>query len=90
MTIKAPFKLGFRNEGQFVNAYFMPLPADRESAPLLLGSMRKTLMRSDSDIWDRWKAIMTAAFALQIKVVLGFEASMSETPAPESERSGQA
>lgn len=84
----APFRLAFREEGDFVNAYLAP--RETMKGAMLLASIRTNLVRPDSH-WDDYVDFMKNVFTTAIKLGLGIEPTdMEVRPAPEHERSGKA
>lgn len=79
------FRLAFRAEADFVNAYYAP-PATMDGA-ILVSSMRRRMLDDDPVLWDDWKTLIRLAFERHM-ARLGLTAphEWNETPAPEHER----
>lgn len=81
-----PYRIAFRAEGAFVNAYFAP-PETMDGA-ILVSSVRKTMLNEDPELWEDWRTLMRMAFE-RYHERLGLPvAEWKEIPAPEHERAG--
>lgn len=88
-TVRTPFRLAFRSEGDFVNAYYAATDTMKDA--LLLGSMRKSILNRSPGTWDVWRMLMQDVLAHACDDALG--AAPTEfimERAPEHERSGAA
>lgn len=84
---QAPFRLAFRHEGEYVNAYLASRETMEDST--LLATCRVTMLNGRVDFWDRWKAMVTEMFGAVVEDVTGSEpVRYDEERAPEHERSG--
>ena len=83
-------RVGFREEGDFWNAYWMPKQDSAEGA-ILLGSLRLSLVKPRDPIYRGFMALMQDASGRLIEEVAG-EAPTWGKPrvAPEGDRSGSA
>jgi hypothetical protein len=85
---KAPFRLAYRKEGEFVNAYYAE-PGTMEGA-ILLGSMRVSILDSTPGLFDDFQACMRKALEQACRNV-GFDMGPWQVfHAPEHERTGDA
>jgi hypothetical protein len=82
-----PIRLAIRSEGEFVNAYHAETGTMKGA--LLLGSIRRTLLRQQPDLFDTWKSLMSKAYSQMIEDALSVKPTMIEEPAPEHERAGR-
>ena len=86
---QAEIRLAIREEGQNVNAYLASM-AGMDDA-ILIGSIRKALLRMRPELFEQFKALMTSAMTTLIEVGgAGKVLSYNEEPAPEHERAGHA
>jgi hypothetical protein len=82
-----PFRIAFREEGEFCNVYLAKL--DSMDNAILLGSMRLTVLRVG--VFEDYKALMQKWASAAIEDVLGVTPhEFIEERAPEHERSGKA
>lgn len=82
------FRIAFRAEGDFVNAYFAK--PDTMDDALLVSSIRRSMLEGDGPLWDAWRALMRTAFEAHFRT-LGFGAhEWKDLRAPEHERTGEA
>ena len=84
---RAGFRLAFRAEGKWWNAYLAEGKTMEGST--LLGSVLMTMV-SKPETRDCWKAAMTELFRHAIKDSTDLDPTMIEEKAPEHERSGAA
>ena len=82
-----PYRLAFRNEGDFVNCYFSA--PDTMSEALLLGSFRRVLLDSVPGVWEAWRTLMRDAMDTVNLNAFGERGKWEETPAPEHEKAGR-
>jgi len=82
-----PFRIAFRQEGEFVNCYLAKM-GTMEGAELM-GSMRTVIL--EAGFRDDYIEMMKKWVSLTVKDFLGVElARFDEEPAPEHERAGRA
>ncbi len=82
-------RLAIRQEGKFVNAYMAQ--ADSMAGAFLVGSMAVGLLNMRPELFDQFKALMTAAMAALVEAGAGGKVlGTFEEPAPEHERAGHA
>ena len=87
MSDVRPFRLAFREEGDFCNCYLAQLGSMKGS--ILLGSIRLSVLREG--IFEDFKQFMQKWATLAIEDVLGATPhEFIEEKAPEHERSGKA
>jgi hypothetical protein len=83
----SPYRIAFRAEGEFVNAYFAP-PETMDGA-ILVSSVRRRMLNEDPELWEDWRTLMRMAFE-RYHERLGLPVTeWKEIPAPEHERSGE-
>lgn len=81
-----PFRLAFREEGEFVAVYFAA--PDTMVGALPLGSIRTSVLRSG--LFEDYKAMMRKFATIACEDVLGVKPSeFIEEAAPEHERAGR-
>jgi hypothetical protein len=79
---KPPFRVAFREEGEFVNAYLAD--ANTMVGAILLGSLRSQI--AHRGLFEPWKALMKKT-VLDMVAEMGVEIErMEEQPAPEHEK----
>jgi hypothetical protein len=87
MNARAPFRLAFREEGQWVNCYFAK--EGTMDGAILMASVLKNVLTVQR--WDEYCAMMQAALGELMTDVAGVDAiDFIAEPAAEHERSGQA
>ena len=86
--VRMPFRLAFRTEGDFVNAYLADQNTMKDA--LLIGSVRTNSLVGDEDFWPRWKGLMTDILSSHLRSMTGADPVMVEEKAPEHEKSGRA
>lgn len=84
----APFRLAFRAEGEFVNCYYAA--PDTMANAMLLGSMRRPMLKKTPGVFQKWQALMQECLAAACVDVLGEAPEFKTEAAPEHERSGHA
>jgi hypothetical protein len=88
-TVRAPFRLAIRAEGEFINAYFASIDTMKDA--MLLGSIKRVPCDKDRSIFDQWVGVMANVLQLACKEALGeITVEMIIEPAPEHERAGNA
>ena len=83
---KLPMRLAIRSEGNVVNAYLAA--ADTMADARLIGSLARGVAER-ADLFERWKALMTEALSVLVEEITGQRPLITETRAPEHERSGR-
>lgn len=86
--VELSVRLAIRREGEFVNAYHAG--TDSMQGAMLMGSIRVSILDKHPEVWNDWKQLMTRAYQALIEGALGQKPEMTESPAPEHERSGRA
>lgn len=84
---RAPFRLAFRSEGEFVKCYYAA--PDTMDKAMLLGSMRRSVFKVP-DVFQQWQALMQQILAAACVEALGAAPEFQTEVAPEHERSGRA
>jgi len=87
MTVKAPFRLAFRVEGDHINCYFAS-PDTMEDAQWI-ASVHRGLIEKHSHLWDEWKALMVAMFERHLKDMGITTQGWIAQPAPPHEEAGE-
>lgn len=81
-----PFRLAFREEGEYVNCYLAH--PDTMSEAVLIASLRRAVA---DHVWPEYRALMEKWASVTCQEVFGAEpAEFIEERAPEHERSGRA
>ena len=79
-------RLAFREEGEFVNCYFVPSLGSMKDA-ILMASMRATLLRRHAGEFDVFKETMTRILQTILEKFPGATVGgWTESPGPENER----
>lgn len=87
-TVKAPFRIAIRAEGNMVNAYLAAPDTMAEATPI--GSIVRSACDADRALFEDFKALMQKVVAAACHSALGVVPADFETsPAPEHERSGR-
>lgn len=86
MTTKAPFRLAFREEGEWVSCYLAR--TDTMDDATLIGTMRRSALFEP--IWTGWKQLMRQMLQTLLEADGITVAGFGEESAPEHERSGRA
>ncbi len=82
-------RIAFRDEGDFVNAYFAHL-GSMESA-CFISSMRRELLVEDPDLWEAWRGILAVAYRAYCLRHAGVDpGELEEKVGPAHERTGRA
>lgn len=82
-------RLAIREEGQFVNAYLAQ--SDNMAGAFLVGSIAVGLLKMEPELFEQFKALMTAAMKTLVEVGVGGKVlGTFEEPPPEHERAGHA
>jgi hypothetical protein len=83
-----PFRIAFREEGEFVNAYLATMTT--MDGAILLGSLRSAILEH-GDAFEEYKAMMRKFAGILCVHTFGVEPSeFIEERAPEHERAGKA
>lgn len=85
--VRAPWRLAFRGEGEYVNCYFAD--QDTMDGAILLGSLKRNI--ADRGMFQPWLELMQEAMAIVSKDALGVACVYPDEPqpAPEHERAGR-
>jgi len=85
--VRAPWRIAFRSEGEYVNCYF----ADEHTmeGAILLSSLKRSI--AELGMFDAWREFMQDAMRAVTKDTLGVACEYPEEPqpAPEHERAGR-
>jgi hypothetical protein len=85
--VKAPWRIAFRSEGEYVNCYF----ADEHTmeGAMLLGSLKRSL--AELGAFQPWRELMQEAMRAVTQDALGVACEFPDEPhpAPEHERAGR-
>ena len=88
-NLVSPFRIAFRVEGMFVNAY-LAHPDTMEDAQLI-GSCAKSILDVGPSQFHMFREIMQVGIGAFVKATLGVEVAKFDTgPAPEHEKAGNA